>query len=127
MPTVRENLTYAYRDFARDHGVAAKRIAKRVLLMVLVAFLLETFVFNYNYFASRNYNSISMNEQLGLREVSEGQYLLTEANHVIELKNLNTEVHNVWINFDYRQPAQQLTLKIQFTDEAHRTYFDTTE
>ena len=33
----------------------------------------------------------------------------------------------MWLNFDYRQPAQQLKVKIQFTDEAHSTYFDSTE
>ena len=48
-------------------------------------------------------------------------------NHTLEFSNLNTEVHNIWLNFDYRQPAQELTVKIQFTDDAHHTYFDSTE
>ena len=127
MPTVRSNIQYASRRFMRDHGASAKRISKRVLLMVLIALLLEVFVFNFNYFATRGYNSINMNDQLELREPEKGVYLLTEVDHVIEFNDLNTEVHNVWLDFDYQQPAQQLTIKIQFTDEAHRTYFDTTE
>lgn len=127
MPTVRSNIAYLYRTFSRDYGASAKRIGKRVVLMVLIALLLEVFVFNFNYFATKDYNSINMNDSLELREASEGEYLLTEVDHVIEFEDLNTEVKNVWLNFDYRQPAQQLTIKIQFTDEAHRTYFDTTE
>ena len=31
------------------------------------------------------------------------------------------------VDFDSAQPAQLLTLKIQFTDDAHHTYFDSTE
>lgn len=95
--------------------------------MLLIALLLEVFVFNFNYFATRGYNSVNLNDQLELREPEKGEYLLTEVNHVMEFTDLNAEVHNVWLDFDYRQPAQQLTIKIQFTDAAHHTYFDTTE
>ena len=127
MPTVRANIAYACRAFERDHGASARRIGKRVLLMLLIALVLETFVFNINYYISSGYNSVNVNDRLELREPSKGTYLLTEADHVIELTDLNMQVHNVWLDFDYRQPAQQLTIKIQFTDEAHHTYFDTTE
>lgn len=127
MPTLRSNIAYVYRDFDRAHGASARRIVKRVVLMILVALFLEVFVFNFNYFATRDYNSINLNSQLDLREPEQGEYLLTEVDHVMEFTDLNTEVHNVWLDFDYRQPAQQLTIKIQFTDEAHKTYFDTTE
>ena len=94
----------------RNHGASAKRISKRVLLMVLIALLLEVFVFNFNFFATRGYNSVNMNDQLELREPEKGVYLLTEVDHVIEFNDLNTEVHNVWLDFDYQQPAQQLTI-----------------
>lgn len=127
MPTVRANIAYAYREFERDHGASARRIAKRVALMLLIALLLEVFVFNINFYASSGYNSVNVNDRLELREPSEGTYLLTEADHVIELTDLNMQVRNVWLDFDYRQPAQQVTIKIQFTDDAHHTYFDTTE
>lgn len=127
MPTVRANIAYAYREFERDHGASARRIAKRVALMLLIALVLEVFVFNINFYASSGYNSVNVNDRLELREPSEGTYLLTEADHVIELTDLNMQVRNVWLDFDYRQPAQQVTIKIQFTDDAHHTYFDTTE
>lgn len=127
MPTVRDNFSYAYRVFMRYHGASAKRICKLVALMVLIALLLEVFVFNINFFATRSLHPINMNEQLELRQPTKGTYFLTEANHVIEFNDLNTEVRNIWLDFDYRQPAQQLTIKIQFTDAAHSTYFDSTE
>lgn len=52
---------------------------------------------------------------------------MTEFKHELEFNNLNTEVHNVAVLFDTSQPAQTVPLKIQFTDEAHLTYFDSTE
>ncbi len=127
MPTVRANMTYAWQGFARKHGAFAKRLAKRFAFIVVIAFLLEALVFNCAYFISMGYNTINMDDRLGLRDSTDDQYLVTEVNHVIEFTDLNTEVHNVHLDFDYRQPAQQLVVKIQFTDEAHRTYFDTTD
>ena len=70
MPTVRANITYAYREFERDHGVSARRIAKRVALMLLIALLLEVFVFNINFYTSSGYNSVNVNDRLELREPS---------------------------------------------------------
>ena len=111
----------------RAHRPAVRHLAKSILAILAVAFLLETFLFNLNYFTSAGYNSISLNDKLNLQETTDEQYKLTAVNHTLEFSNLNTEVHNIWLNFDYRQPAQELTVKIQFTDDAHHTYFDSTE
>ena len=127
MPTVRQNISYAYTGFMRAHRPAVRHLAKSILAILAVAFLLETFLFNLNYFTSAGYNSISLNDKLNLQETTDEQYKLTAVNHTLEFSNLNTEVHNIWLNFDYRQPAQELTVKIQFTDDAHHTYFDSTE
>lgn len=127
MPTVRQNIVYAYRGFMRSHGASVRHVAKVVLAVAAIALLLETFVFNFNYFATAGYKTISLNDRLNLQETTDEQYKLTTVNHTLEFSNLNTEVHNIWLNFDYRQPAQELTVKIQFTDEAHQTYFDSTE
>ncbi len=127
MPTVRQNITYAYRGFMRSYGASVRHVVKIVLAIVALAFMLETFVFNFNYFATAGYKTISLNDRLNLQETTDEQYKLTTVNHTLEFSNLNTEVHNIWLNFDYQQPAQELTVKIQFTDEAHQTYFDTTE
>ncbi len=127
MPTVRQNISYAYTGFMRAHRPAVRHLAKSILAILAVAFLLETFLFNLNYFTSAGYNSISLNDKLNLQETTDEQYKLTAVNHTLEFSNLNTEVHNIWLNFDYRQAAQELTVKIQFTDDAHHTYFDSTE
>ncbi|MFR5614319.1 MAG: cytochrome C oxidase Cbb3 [Eggerthella lenta] len=107
--------------------MAAVHLIKSALAIVLISLLLETFLFNINYFTSANYNTISLNDKLTLQETVDDQYKVTAVNHVLEFSNLNTEVHNIWLNFDYRQPAQDLRVKIQFTDDAHHTYFDSTE
>ncbi|RDB63669.1 cytochrome C oxidase Cbb3 [Gordonibacter sp. 28C] len=127
MPTVRQNISYAYTSFMRAHRPAARHLAKSVLAILALAFLLETFLFNINYFTSAGYHPINLNGKLNLQETVDEQYKLTAVNHTLEFSNLNTEVHNIWLNFDYRQPAQELKVKIQFTDEAHHTYFDSTE
>lgn len=127
MPTVRSNIAYAYGTFMRSHRATVLHIAKSAFAILAVAFLLETFLFNVNYFTSANYNTISLNDKLQLRETADKQYQITAVNNVLEFSNLNTEVHNIWLNFDYRQPAQELSVKIQFTDDAHHTYFDSTE
>ncbi|RNL41343.1 cytochrome C oxidase Cbb3 [Paraeggerthella hongkongensis] len=127
MPTVRSNIAYAYGTFMRSHRATVLHIAKSAFAILAIAFLLETFLFNVNYFTSANYNTISLNDKLQLRETADKQYQITAVNNVLEFSNLNTEVHNIWLNFDYRQPAQELSVKIQFTDDAHHTYFDSTE
>lgn len=109
------------------HKPTVRHMVKSILAIFLVAFLLETFLFNINYFTSAGYNTVSLNDRLTLQETEDDQYKITAVNHILEFSDLNTEVHNIWLNFDYRQPAQELTIKIQFTDEAHHTYFDSTE
>lgn len=127
MPTIRQNITYAYGGFVRAHRPAIRHVVKSILAILVIAFLLEAILFNINYFLSSGYNTISLNDKLNLQETTDEQYRLTAVNHTLEFSNLNTEVHNVWLNFDSRQPAQDLTIKIWFTDDAHHTYFDSTE
>ena len=127
MPTVRQNIAYAYDGFMRTHRATVRHIAKSVVALFAIAFLLETFLFNVNYFLSAGYNTISLNDKLNLQETTDGQYKLTAVNHELEFSGLNTEVHNVRLDFDFGQPAQELTVRIHFTDEAHLTYFDSTE
>ncbi len=109
------------------HRVRFFHILKVVLSITVLALLLETFVFNANYFLSAGYNTIDLNGRLNLQQTADGEYKLTAVNHTLEFSDLNTEVHNVRLDFDFEQPAQQLSVKIHFTDAAHQTYFDSTE
>lgn len=127
MPRLRKHIEYSLHDLMVYQGSMIKHVLKSTLVLVLVALMLETFLFNINYFRTSGYHTTNLDNRLTLTKTIDDQYRVTEVNHTIEFTNLNAEVHNLWLNFDYRQPAQQLTVKIQFTDEAHQTYFDTTE
>lgn len=130
MPSLWEKIRRIVGDYARANRAALVHIAKCVAVVFFVATLLEVFVFNINYFTSAGYSTIDLTSKLDLQETHDGdktQYRLTEVEHVIEFSNLNTEVRNLRLDFDFKQPAQALQVKIQFTDEAHHTYFDSTE
>ena len=127
MPRLRKHIQYSLHDLRVYRGGMIKHVLKSTLVLVLLALLLETFLFNINYFRTCGYHTTNLDNRLTLTKTVDDQYRVTEVNHTIEFTNLNAEVHNIWLNFDYRQPAQQLTVKIQFTDEAHQTYFDSTE
>ena len=127
MPTLRRNITYLYESRVLPRRALLVHFAKVAAAILAIALLLEVFVFNINFYTSLGYNSIDLSDSLELQETSDEQYKITEVDNVIEFSNLNTEVHNVYLKFDWEQPAQNLTFKIQFTDDAHATYFDSTE
>ncbi len=127
MPTVRQNIAYLYADHVRPRRKAIRRVALAALSILAAAALLETFLFNVNFFRSAGYDTVDLSGKLELQRAPDGTYQLTAVDHVIEFSDLGTEVHNVRVDFDSAQPAQLLTLKIQFTDDAHHTYFDSTE
>mgnify|MGYP006927012828 CR=1 FL=1 len=87
-------------------------IAKVAAVIIAIALFLEVFVFNINFYKSLGYNSIDLSDSLELQESSDEQYKITEVDNVIEFSNLNTEVHTVYLKFDWEQPAQNLTFKI---------------
>ena len=105
--------------------------------MAVVAFLLETIVFNMNYFRSAGYDSVNLADRITLDSNETGttefglghseQYKFTESNTAVDFYDLNKVVHNIHLDFDNSQPAQNLKVQISFTDDAHETYFSTTE
>ena len=101
---------------------------KCALVVFVIAFLLESFVFNMNYFRSSSYNEVKLDSQIDLPLTDdEKQFKFTAQEKSVEFHNLNKDVHNIRLDFDNSQPAQDVTLSIWFTDEAHETYFSTTE
>ena len=127
MPSLWENIKRFVASFVGTHCSGIKSFTKCAFGALLIAFLLESFVFNYMHFATSNNDTISLNEKLNLQETSDEQYKITEVNHVLEFNHLNKELKTIRLDFDWRQPAQLLDVKIQFTDEAHKSYFDSTE
>lgn len=127
MPNIWENIRNFIRGFAGNHRATLRSAIRCLFVTLILGLLLELFVFNFSYFASSGYNTIDLSGQVDLRQTSDEQYKVTEHDHVLEFSNLNTEVKNIRLDFDWEQPAQLLDVKIQFTDAAHLTYFDSTE
>lgn len=127
MPTILQNIAYHTKRLVRTHERILKHIAKCFLIIFVIALALETFVFNTNYFTSAHLNTINLRSKIDLREGKDEVFRFTSVDNEVEFNNLNTKIQNIFVDFDWQQPAQLLTLKIQFTDEAHSTYFDSTE
>lgn len=127
MQTFSENVAYLVERYLLPKRSIIAHFTKVAILLVSIALLLETFVFNANHFISASYDTIDLERKIELSQNSDDIFLLTEVNHELEFNNLNTDVKNVGIFFSTSQPAQVVPIKIQFTDEAHQTYFDSTE
>ncbi len=108
------------------YGALLKHVFKWAVILLVLSALVEAFVFNMNHWQTLGNDTVDMTEKLDLPKNADGTYRLTELNHVIEFSGLNKEVDNVRIDFSSEQSAKNLQLKIQFTDAAHETYFDST-
>lgn len=124
--------------FAKDHVRDIRRGVIRIAVLFVVALLLEATLFNMNYYLSSGYDPIDMSSQIELDEEAvsstdgisldgEVEYKFTESSTVVEFHDLNRVINNIHLDFDNSQAAQNLTIKISFTDDAHETYFSTTE
>lgn len=109
------------------HDGAIRHMMISAIVVIVIAALLESFLFNINFIRTLGYDEVNLNDQLTLVKDQQGYYRLTEHHHNIEFHDLDCEVHNIHFDFVDSQAAQLLTFKIQFTDEAHLTYFSTTE
>ncbi len=127
MPTVRQNIAYLSQDFMLKHRASFWHVMRCLALIVVIALFLEVFVFNMNYYLSAGYNTIKLDNKVDLQKNEDDQFLVTSVDNTLEFSNLNTEIHNIQLDFDFEQPAQVVTVRVHFTDEAHSTYFDTTE
>ena len=127
MPSLRRNIAEAFEDLGAARRAGFAHMLRVLLAILAIALALEAFLFNCNYFLTRDYQPVSLDKRINLYQNVEGDYLLTSVSSSIEFSNLNTEVHNIRIDFDSSQPAQNLQVKILFTDAAHQTYFDSTE
>ena len=115
------------RSVARAQDGALMHLLRGAAAIALIALLLEVFLFNINFFRTLGYEEVDLSDRMELTEDSQGYYRLTEFHHSIEFTDLDMEVHNLHFDFVDWQPAQLLDFQINFTDEAHQTYFNTTE
>ncbi|HJF66571.1 MAG TPA: cytochrome C oxidase Cbb3 [Slackia equolifaciens] len=68
-----------------------------------------------------------MDAKIDLAQTSDGRFRVAASDNAVEFDYLGVEVHNVRLDFDGGQSAQNVPVKIWFTDDAHSTYFDDTE
>lgn len=132
-----ENIASDCIDLVNVNRGRIKHALSRIFVVAVVALLLEIFLFNMNYFRSQNYEPINLADRISLDANDTGtsnfglghseQYKFTESKTAVDFYDLNKVVHNIHLDFDNSQAAQNLKVKISFTDAAHETYFSTTE
>ncbi len=133
MFTIRENLAFLIGKFIVPKKKRLLRLTRNLLLLLAAALALEIFLFNFNYFSTLQNSPIDLSDQISLAKSNKSSddgrasFVLTSDNHTLEFHNINKKVNSVQIEFDTEQTAQALEIKMQFTDEAHVSYFDTTD
>lgn len=127
MPSLWDKIREALHEFVRSNRLSLLGLVRCIAIILVLAVALEILVFNFNHFKTSEYNTVCLNDRLELYETKDETYYITDARKVIELSDLNMKIENIWLDFESSQPAQLINLKVQFTDEAHRTYFDSTE
>ena len=133
-----EDIADEFIEVVSNNTSRMKHVAVRVAAVAVIALLLEVFLFNMNYFRSAGYEPVNLSDRITSLESTETgtsdfglghsvKYKFTESNSSVDFYNLNKVVHNIHLDLDNSQAAQNLKIKISFTDDAHETYFSTTE
>lgn len=133
MHTFRENMSFLIQNCVKPRRQALLKLARNIAILLAFALIAEVLIFNINFFATINnrpidlHDSISISKGYSSSNSNSESFRITSDNSVIEFHDLNTEVNSLFVEFPTWQSAQTLQLKLQYTDEAHLTYFDSTE
>lgn len=127
MPNLFHTIRYGYRKYIQPKRARIKHVLLRVLIILAVALFLECIVFNFRTFQTIGNKPIDLDEKINLSQTSDGRYVVSSTQNTIELKDINEKIDNVYFKLNKNQDAQEIALKINFTDSGHSTYFDTTE
>ncbi len=133
-----EDIADEFIQIVASNASRIKHVAVRVVAVAILALLLEVFLFNMNYFRSLGYEPVDLSDRITTLETTDTgtsdfglghsvKYKFTESNPAIDFYDLNKVVNNIHLDLDNSQAAQNLKIKISFTDDAHETYFSTTE
>lgn len=115
------------RDFVATHHPQIRHVFKVASAIVLCAAVLEVAVFNFNHWRSLSWETVTLDSQIDLPQAADGRFRVSTVDNDIEFEHLGVPVHNVRIDFSWNQGAQNVPVKLWFTDDAHSTYFDDTE
>ncbi len=133
-----EDIADEFIQIVASNASRIKHVAVRVVAVAILALLLEVFLFNMNYFRSLGYEPVDLSDRITTLETTDTgtsdfglghsvKYKFTESNSAIDFYDLNKVVNSIHLDLDNSQAAQNLKIKISFTDDAHETYFSTTE
>lgn len=109
------------------------RLFRNLCIILFIAFFLEIFIFNFNFFSTISNEPTDMSDKITLPKSNKSSvdgrpsFVLTSDSHFLEFRNIDQKINSIQIEFDTSQVAQAVEVKLQFTDEAHVSYFDTTE
>ena len=115
------------RDFIATHHAQLRHFAKVACVILLCAAALEVVVFNFNHWRSLGWEPINVNEQSNLQATADERLRVSAIEHTIDFDYIGVPVHNIKLDFSSNQSAQNVPVKIWFTDDAHSTYFDDDE
>lgn len=133
MHTIGENTRFLISKLVEGRRPQLKKMCRNLMVLLIVALMLEIFVFNINFFMTLKNEPIDISSSISapktnrVNEDGLQSFVLTSDNHTLEFTNLDLEVNSLFLDFDADQTAQALRIKIQFTDDAHMSYFDSTE
>lgn len=113
--------------FVGSHHPQIKHFAKVACVVVACAAICEVLVFNFNHWRSLSWETTTLDSQVDLQKATGERFRVSSIDNVLEFDHLGVEVHNVRLDFHNAQAAQNVPVKIWFTDNAHSTYFDSTE
>ena len=114
-------------EFIATHHARLRHFAKVACVILLCAAALEVVVFNFNHWRSLTWQPITANEQSNLQETADERLRISAIDNTIEFDYVGVPVHNIKLDFSGNQSAQNVPVKIWFTDDAHSTYFDDDE
>ena len=133
MFTIRENFEFLVEKYVFPRKKRLLRLFRNLLILVCAAIALEVFVFNFNFFATLQNEPVDMSAKIEAAKSNKSSndgrasFVLTSESHSLEFHDINQKVNSIQVEFDPAQTAQALEVKLQFTDDAHVSYFDTTE
>ena len=123
---MREFMT-SLREFVATHHPQLRHFLKVACIVLACAVVCEVVVFNFNHWRSLSWEPVTLNAKVDLQQTADGRYRVSAIDNDVEFEHLGVKVHNLRFDFSGNQGAQNVPVKIWFTDEAHATYFDDTE
>lgn len=127
MPSLIQTLKYAYIKHVQPHRARILHIIVRLLIIAAISLFLELVVFNFRSITTAFNQPIDLSDKIELQQTGDGRYVVSSIQNTIELKDVNHTIENIHFKMNKNQGGQEFSLKINFTDSGHSTYFNSTE